>query len=83
MKYSASGEGPLPTECISAQLDFEGIGRRHVATGFGSGTITWDANGLVLREIDRALGPIQWIAACLRDARAPRQVVRGLPTLVS
>ena len=72
----------MQTECISAQLEFEGFGKRRVVAGFDGGAITSDAGGLLLRETDRALGLIERIAACFRDGRAPDQVVHSLRTLV-
>ena len=68
----------MQTECISPQLEFEGFGKRRVVAGFDGGAITSDAGFLLLRETDRALGLIDRIAACFRDARAPDQVVHSL-----
>ena len=72
----------MQTECISAQLEFEGFGKRRVVAGFDGGAITSDAGGLLLRETDRALGLLERIAACFDDGRAPNQLVHSLRTLV-
>lgn len=72
----------MQTECISAQLEFEGFGKRRVVAGFDGGAITSDAGGLLLRETDRALGLLERIAACFDDGRARDQLVHSLRTLV-
>lgn len=72
----------MQTECISAQLEFEGFGTRRVVAGFDGGAITSDAGGLLLRETDRALGLLERIAACFDDGRSPDQLVHSLRTLV-
>ena len=72
----------MQTECISAQLEFEGFGKRRVVAGFDGGAITSDAGFLLLRETDRALGLLERIAACFDDGRARDQLVHSLRTLV-
>ena len=72
----------MQTECISAQLEFEGFGKRRVVAGFDGGAISSDAGGLLLRETDRALGLLERIAACFDDGRSPDQLVHSLRTLV-
>ena len=72
----------MQTECIPAQLEFEGVGKRRVVAGFDGGAITSDAGGLLLRETDRAVGLLERIAACFDDGRSPDQLVHSLRTLV-
>ena len=81
-EYSGSRDAPMRTECISPQLEFEGIGKRRVVAGFDGSAITSDAGALLLRETDRAIGLIDRLAARFGDGRAPEQVVHSLRTLV-
>ena len=72
----------MQAECISTQLEFEGFGRRRLVARIDGGAITSDAGLLLLRETDRALGPIERIAPCFDDGQAPDQLIHSLRTLV-
>ena len=48
--------GPMQTECISGQLEFEGFDGRHVVAAFDGGAVTSDAGALSPRETDRRSG---------------------------
>jgi len=72
----------MQAECISTQLEFEGFGRRRLVARIDGGAITSDAGLLLLRETDRALGPIERIAACFDDGQAADQLIHSLRTLV-
>ena len=58
----------MQTECISGQLEFEGFYGRRVVAAFDGGAVTSDAGALLLRETDRAIRLIEWVAACFRQS---------------
>ena len=72
----------MPTECISAQFEFEGFARRRVVAGFDGGAITSDAGALLLRHADRAIDLVRRVAGCFRDGRREDLVVHQTSTLV-
>jgi hypothetical protein len=72
----------MPTECNPKQYEFEAIGRRGVVACFDGGTITSNAGGLLLGEVDRGLGLIRRFAQCFRDRRDPRYVEHQVERLV-
>jgi hypothetical protein len=74
--------GPMQTECIAGQLEFEGFDRRRVVAAFDGGAVTSDAGALLLRETDRTIRLIERAAACFSDGRDPGQLIHALPTLV-
>ena len=72
----------MQTECISNQLDFEGLDGRRVVAAFDGGAMSAEAGALLLRHTDKALGLFERVASCFSDHRKEDQVVHGLPTLV-
>jgi hypothetical protein len=72
----------MRTQCISDQLEFEGLAGRRVGAVFDGGAITSDAGALLLREADRAIGLSDRVAACFEDRRDPEAVVHAVRTLV-
>ena len=74
--------GPMQTECIAGQLEFEGFDGRRVVAAFDGGAVTSDAGTVLLRETDRAIGLIERVAACFTDHRDAEQVIHALPTLI-
>jgi hypothetical protein len=71
------------TECNGQRLLFSSPGRQKVAADFGGGTLTSDGGGLLLREVDRRLGLIDALAACLTDPRNPARIVHEQRTMLS
>jgi hypothetical protein len=59
----------MKTECIAAQLEFQGLGRRRVEGGFDGGHLSSDAGALLLRELDQRLRVTERFAACFTDYR--------------
>lgn len=49
---------------------------------FAGGTLTSDAGGLLLREVDRRCGLIDALAGCLTDPRDPSRISHDLRTLL-
>ena len=74
--------GPMQTECIPGQLEFEGFDGCRVVAAFDGGAVTSDAGTVLLREADRAIGLIERVAACVTDRSEAEQVVHALPTLI-
>jgi hypothetical protein len=74
---------PMPTECSSPQLEFEGFEGRKVVGAFDGGAVTSNAGASLLREADRAIGLTATIARCFRDERNRELVVHGIETLVA
>lgn len=44
------------TDCNRQALLFSSLGRKKIQADFKGGTLTSDAGGLLLREVDRRLG---------------------------
>jgi len=66
----------LPTQCNQESLQFHPLVRRAVRGQFDGGTITTDAGGLLLREVEKRTGIIAQFAACFRDHRDPTRIER-------
>ena len=62
----------MQTECTPALFEFEPVEGKKVVAGFDGGTITSNAGGLLLGQLDRGLGLIRRMAACFTDRRDPR-----------
>ena len=73
----------MPTQCISEQLEFQGLGNRRLVTDFSGGRITSDAGGLLLREVEKCTGILRGFADCFVDHRAPELVEHSVLDLVS
>jgi len=73
----------MATECTTKQLQFEGLGRRQIVADFNGGTISSDAGGLLLREVDRRTRILDRFAACFDDRRDPLFVEHTVRDLVA
>ena len=62
------------TECNAREFDFQGLGSRAVTARFDGGTITSDAGGVLLREVEAKTGILRRFAACFRDHRDPERI---------
>jgi hypothetical protein len=56
-------------QCAGKQLEFQDLGTRKVVASFDGGTITSDAGGLLLREVDLQSRVLETFAACFEDRR--------------
>ncbi len=65
------------------QLHFQGLGPRKVVADFDGGTLTSDAGGLVLREIDLAFGIIDDFSECFTDYSKQEAIEHPLRQLVA
>jgi len=73
----------LRTQCNEESLQFHPLVRREVRGEFDGGTITTDAGGLLLREVEKRTGIIVRFAACFRDHRDPARIEHGVKDLVA
>jgi hypothetical protein len=72
----------MTTQCTTDRLTFQPLGRREVVGAFDGGTITSDAGGLLLREVERRTGIIRQFAACFVDHRDPDLIEHRVEELV-
>ena len=70
------------TECNPETFSFHGLGRREVVARFDGGTITSDAGGVLLRELEEKTGIVKRFAACFADHRDPDLIEHTLEELV-
>jgi len=59
----------MKTECTGRKFEFQVLGKRKVECDFNGGTITSDAGGLLLREVEARWGIIRQFAQCFKDFR--------------
>ena len=59
----------METQCSQQAFEFQPLGARQVTAGFDGGTITSDAGGLLLRELEAKTGLLADLAACFDDFR--------------
>ena len=71
------------TECNREQLLFSSLGPREVQADFAGGTLTSDAGGLLLREVDRRTGLLDALAGGLSDPRDPTRITHELRTMLA
>lgn len=71
------------TECNQKPFSFSSVSRRRIEADFDGGTLTSDAGGLLLREVDRRLGLIDQLAGCLTDPRDPAKIQHDQRTMLA
>jgi hypothetical protein len=64
-------------------LYFQGLGARKVAVDFEGGTLTTDAGGLLLREVDLRQRILDGFLECFQDTRDQRYVDHGLRQMIA
>src|SRR5689334_11774504 len=72
----------MRTECISRAFDFQPLGSREVTARFDGGTITSDAGGLLLREVEAKTGLLADLACCFDDFRDPELIEHSVEELL-
>lgn len=70
------------TQCNPTELTFQNLGSRDVIARFDGGTVTSDAGGLLLREVEAKFRFIEQFARCFTDHRDPELVEHTLPELL-
>ena len=73
----------MKTACNTGRLAFQPLGGREVVGAFDGGTITSDAGGLLLREVEQRTGIIRQFAACFVDHRDPELIEHTVEELVA
>lgn len=72
----------METQCIQEQLAFQQLGRREVLGRFDGGTISSDAGGLLLREVENRFGIVKRLAGCFRDYRDSERIEHSVEELI-
>ena len=72
----------MDTQCNPTQLEFHALDRREVVGKFDGGTITSDAGGLLLREVEKRTEIIGRFAGCFEDLRDPDLIEHTVAELV-
>src|SRR5712664_4292587 len=73
----------MATECTQKFFEFHPLPRRQVRAGFDGGTITSDAGGLLLREVEKRTGILERFASCFRDHRDAERIEHTVKELVA
>ena len=73
----------MTTECNQESFEFHPLNGRQVVGRFDGGTITTDAGGLLLREVEKRTGIIERFAACVQDYRKEEQIEHTVQELVA
>ena len=72
----------MKTECQTQLFELQPLGRRDVVAEFTGGTITSDAGGVLLREVEARTGLLERFAECFDDLRNPDKVAHPLADLL-
>ena len=72
----------MPTECNQRSFDFQTLGSREVTARFDGGTITSDAGGLLLREVEAKTGLLADLAHGFDDYRDPELIEHSVEELI-
>lgn len=70
-------------KCNGLPLTFSRLGRRKIRGDFDGGWLTSDAGAARLREVDRRVGLIDAMAACIEDPRDPAKITHDLRTMLA
>jgi hypothetical protein len=73
----------MSQQCEEKQLYLQGLGSRKVVADFDGGTISSDAGGLLLREVDMKCGILDRFAECFIDRREPGYAEHPVQQLVA
>lgn len=73
----------MQTQCSQKSFAFHPLPKREVRVAFDGGTITTDAGGLLLREVEKRTRIIGRFASCFRDHRKEEQVEHTVQELVA
>jgi len=73
----------LPTQCNQESFEFHPLFGRAVRCRFDGGTITSDAGGLLLREVEKRTKIVERFAACFTDHRDAERIEHTVRELVA
>jgi hypothetical protein len=71
------------TDCTTEPLLFSSLKRQNIQADFRGGRLTSDGGALLLREVDRSVGLIDAINACIIDPRNPFFIAHSQRTLLA
>jgi hypothetical protein len=72
----------MATECTKSALEFQPLAGRRITSRFDGGTITSDAGGLLLREVEAASGLLAKLAGGFLDHRDPEKIEHTVEELL-
>jgi hypothetical protein len=72
----------VKTECRTQLLQLQPLGRREVVAEFTGGTITSDAGGVLLREVEERTGLLAKFVTCFDDHRDPDKLTHPVLDLL-
>ena len=72
----------METQCIQEQMVFQQLGGREVIGRFDGGTISSDAGGMLLREVEMRCGIVKRVAECFGDYRDPERIEHSVEELI-
>jgi len=73
----------MKTECNKKRYTFQALGRREILADFNGGTITSDAGGILLREVEKRTNILGRFAQCFTDYRNQKLIEHTVLDLVS
>src|SRR3989441_5164179 len=73
----------MTTECTQEPFPFHPLNQREVRGQFDGGSITSDAGGLLLREVEKRTNIVGQFASCFTDYRDPELREHGVTELVA
>jgi hypothetical protein len=73
----------LDTQCNQESFEFHPLAKREVQGRFDGGTITSDAGGLLLREVEKRTKIVERFAACFTDHRDAERIEHTVKELVA
>ena len=71
------------TDCNAKPIEFSSLKRKKIQADFAGGKLTSDGGAVLLREVDRSLGLIEAINACIPDPRNQDLIVHKQRTLLA
>jgi hypothetical protein len=72
----------MEAQCSRPSFDFQPLGTREITGRFDGGTITSDAGGLLLREVEAASGLLAKFATCFDDHRDSEKIEHTVEELL-
>ena len=73
----------MKTECNRKRYNFQALGRREILADFSGGTITSDAGGILLREVEKRTNILSRFSQCFTDYRNQNLIEHSVLDLVS
>lgn len=72
----------MNTECTPSLFELQPLGSRQITAKFDGGTITSDAGGLLLREVEAKARIVERFAGCFEDFRDPEKLEHTVAELL-